>query len=308
MSINLGSIAISNAYVGSSEVAAIYLGGTQIWTSVVTIPIGPNTFKLGGLGGVLDETQVAGKLSGETIDYFVSQSGDIFVSSSTNYQIDNSAFQNDATIVSYIDGGRCDQISSQAFQACSNLVTASFPSATFVGDSAFADCTNLVSASFPSASTIGIEVFRSSGLVTASFPNVTSIPDGAFQSCTSLVTASFPNVTSIGTSSLQGCTSLVTASFPNATANTSNGSIIDIIVTNPGANYTYANVTVSSALGSGVVAYANTSPVGGHGFDPISELGCSHVMYSVEFNGSEDGEIPTDIDFHQKNLVICCVV
>lgn len=89
-----------------------------------------------------------------------------------------------------------------------------------------------------------------------------------------------------------------------ATANTSNGSIIDIIVTNPGANYTYANVTVTSALGNGVVAYANTSPVGGHGFDPISELGCSHVMYSVEFNGSEDGEIPTDIDFHQLGLVI----
>jgi hypothetical protein len=89
-----------------------------------------------------------------------------------------------------------------------------------------------------------------------------------------------------------------------ATANTSNGSIIDIIVTNPGANYTYANVTITTALGNGVVAYANTSPVGGHGFDPISELGCSHVMYSVEFNGSENGEIPTDIDFHQLGLVV----
>lgn len=89
-----------------------------------------------------------------------------------------------------------------------------------------------------------------------------------------------------------------------ATAQTSNGSIIDIIVTNPGANYSYANVTVSSTLGSGVVAYANTSPVGGHGFDPISELGCSHVMYSIEFNGSENGEIPTDIDFHQLGMVV----
>ena len=89
-----------------------------------------------------------------------------------------------------------------------------------------------------------------------------------------------------------------------AIANTSNGSIIDIIVTNPGANYTFANVTVSSEIGSGAVAYANTSPVGGHGFDPISELGCSHVMYSIEFNGSEDGEIPTDIDFHQLGLMV----
>jgi hypothetical protein len=89
-----------------------------------------------------------------------------------------------------------------------------------------------------------------------------------------------------------------------ATANTSNGSIIDIIVTNPGANYTYANVVVTSSLGNGVVAYANTSPVGGHGFDPISELGCSHVMYSIEFNGSESNQIPTDIDFHQLGLVV----
>lgn len=89
-----------------------------------------------------------------------------------------------------------------------------------------------------------------------------------------------------------------------AIANTSNGSIIDVVVTNPGANYTFANVTISSAIGNGAIAYANTSPVGGHGFDPISELACSHVMYSVEFNGSEGGEIPTDIDFHQLGLVI----
>jgi hypothetical protein len=89
-----------------------------------------------------------------------------------------------------------------------------------------------------------------------------------------------------------------------AIANTSNGSIIDIIVTNPGANYTYANVSVTSAIGNGAIVYANTSPVGGHGFDPISELGCTHVMYSIEFNGSEGGEIPTDIDFHQLGLLV----
>ena len=53
-----------------------------------------------------------------------------------------------------------------------------------------------------------------------------------------------------------------------------------------------------------MVAYANTSPVGGHGFDPASELGCDHVMYSVEFNGDENGEIPTEIDFHQIGLLI----
>ena len=89
-----------------------------------------------------------------------------------------------------------------------------------------------------------------------------------------------------------------------ATANVVSGVINDIIVTNSGSNYTYANVTITSSLGSGATAEAPTSPVGGHGFDPISELGCSHVMFTSEFNGSEGGIIPTDIDFHQLGLVI----
>ena len=88
------------------------------------------------------------------------------------------------------------------------------------------------------------------------------------------------------------------------TANVVSGVIKDIIVTNPGSNYTYANVSIISSLGSGATAESPTSPVGGHGFDPISELGCSHVMFTSEFNGSEGGLIPTDIDFHQLGLVV----
>ena len=89
-----------------------------------------------------------------------------------------------------------------------------------------------------------------------------------------------------------------------AAADVSDGIINDIIVTNPGSNYTYANVIISSTLGSGAVAEAPASPVGGHSFDPISELGCSHIMFTSEFNGSESDLIPTDIDFHQLGLVI----
>jgi len=88
------------------------------------------------------------------------------------------------------------------------------------------------------------------------------------------------------------------------TASVSNGAITNIAVTNSGSNYTYANVVISSASGNGAIAISPTSPVGGHGFDPISELGCSHVMYTAEFNSSEGGEIPTDVDFHQVGLLI----
>jgi hypothetical protein len=88
------------------------------------------------------------------------------------------------------------------------------------------------------------------------------------------------------------------------TVNVANGSISDIIVTNPGTNYTKANVSITSTKGSGAIAIAPTSPIGGHGFDAASELGISHIMFSIEFDGSEKGNIPTDITYHQLGIVI----
>jgi len=89
-----------------------------------------------------------------------------------------------------------------------------------------------------------------------------------------------------------------------ATANVSNGAIQDIIVTNSGSNYTYANASITSSLGGNSSLFVATSPVGGHGFDPISELGCDHVMLTCQFEGDESGYIPTDIDFHQLGLIV----
>lgn len=85
---------------------------------------------------------------------------------------------------------------------------------------------------------------------------------------------------------------------------TSNGSITDIIVTNPGSNYTFTNVSVTSSLGSNASFIAPISPVGGHGYDSVAELGCSHVMVTCEFDGNEGGLIPTDIDFRQVGLIV----
>lgn len=82
------------------------------------------------------------------------------------------------------------------------------------------------------------------------------------------------------------------------------GLITDVIVTNPGKDYTFAEVSFVSDRGFGAQAVAPTSPIGGHGFDPISELGSQRTMYVVEFNGSEGGIVPTDIDFHQVGILV----
>ena len=87
-------------------------------------------------------------------------------------------------------------------------------------------------------------------------------------------------------------------------ATVANGSISDIVVTSTGSNYTYAQVAINSAIGSGAQAIAPVSPVSGHGYDPVSELGCNRVMITAEFSGSESGLIPTDITYHQIGLLI----
>ena len=81
------------------------------------------------------------------------------------------------------------------------------------------------------------------------------------------------------------------------------GSITDIVVTNSGSNYTYANVAIVTSLGSNASFIAPASPVGGHGYDSPSELGANHVMYSIEFKADESELIPTDITYNQLGLV-----
>ena len=96
-----------------------------------------------------------------------------------------------------------------------------------------------------------------------------------------------------------------------ALANVSNNIVTDIIITNSGNNYTYANVTVTPVTsfgGSGANAVVVLSPIAGNNYDPASELGCNHLMYSVEFNGSEGGNIPTDVQFRQVGLLNYCVL
>lgn len=91
-----------------------------------------------------------------------------------------------------------------------------------------------------------------------------------------------------------------------ATANAvvTNGVITDILVANTGYNYTYANVSITSVLGSGATAIAPVSPIGGHGYNPLSELGARHIMLTCEFKKDESGNLPTDIDFRQLGILV----
>jgi hypothetical protein len=101
-------------------------------------------------------------------------------------------------------------------------------------------------------------------------------------------------------------TVVITGDGQSASANAtiSTGSVVDIVVANTGSNYSYANVSIVSALGSGANLVASISPIGGHGYNPISELGSRNIMLTATFDKSENGNIPTDIDFRQLGILV----
>jgi hypothetical protein len=83
--------------------------------------------------------------------------------------------------------------------------------------------------------------------------------------------------------------------------------VSDVIVTNSGNNYTYSTVTIvpqAGYFGNAATANAVISPIGGHGADPVSELGCNHIMLSIEIDGNENGSIPTDMAFRQLGIIV----
>ena len=88
----------------------------------------------------------------------------------------------------------------------------------------------------------------------------------------------------------------------------SNGAITGIAISNPGSDYTKATVTVThdnastGTAGSGCIARAVISPPGGHGTDPVSELGAFFVAINVQLD-ADDTDITQGNDFRQISIV-----
>ena len=83
-----------------------------------------------------------------------------------------------------------------------------------------------------------------------------------------------------------------------------NGTIKDILITDPGSGYITANVHITSPTGANANAWVFVSPPNGHGSDPFEEFGARNIMVTSTFSGDEAGLIPTDIKYRQIGFVI----
>lgn len=89
-----------------------------------------------------------------------------------------------------------------------------------------------------------------------------------------------------------------------ASVNTTTNTISSITVTNAGSGYTYATVSITdSSGGTGAIGRAIISPPGGHGSDPLYELGGKYVMVNTKLRYDEEGVLPVTNEFRQIALV-----
>lgn len=82
-----------------------------------------------------------------------------------------------------------------------------------------------------------------------------------------------------------------------------NGDIQTISMIEIGQDYTYANVSITSANGTGAVVTPMISPKGGHGSDPIRELGASYVVLNPRIRGTDSNTFPVGNDYRQISLI-----
>ena len=91
---------------------------------------------------------------------------------------------------------------------------------------------------------------------------------------------------------------------------TSLGRVIDVAVLNGGLKHarideTFITPDVTQAPFSGMDAkvHACLPPVGGHGFDPVAELGGYNVMINARFEGAEGGEFSVGNEFRKIGIL-----
>jgi len=87
----------------------------------------------------------------------------------------------------------------------------------------------------------------------------------------------------------------------SAVSRTSSNAVREIVILAPGINYTKCSVTFTGA--GGAAAEAIISPFGGHGSDPVVELGAFNLLTKAKFEGDEGGVIVSSNEYRKIGMI-----
>jgi len=123
---------------------------------------------------------------------------------------------------------------------------------------------------------------------------------GALESVQVTANGSYTNASNITITITGDGTGATAVPRVNVTSNT----LTNIIITAKGSGYTYANVAITTTdSGANGAARAIISPPGGHGKNPLRELGGSRLILNPKLNRTESGYFPVSNQFRQITLM-----
>jgi hypothetical protein len=99
----------------------------------------------------------------------------------------------------------------------------------------------------------------------------------------------------------------ITGDGTNATGlvilDTTTNTVNSIVMSNPGSGYTFASATIIGGGGTGAAVVPVIAPLGGHGSDPVEELGASNILINMRIKGTEADKIVATNDFRQIGII-----
>ena len=148
----------------------------------------------------------------------------------------------------------------------------------------------------------GSAIYISAGLGSGQLANVSAYVGS---SKTLTLTPAFTTTPNSSSSYHIGPKILITGDGTGAKAyaNAGGGQISHINMINVGTGYSKANVQITGTGGTGGKGVARLSPPGGHGSDPVGELGGYNVMLNVRLEGTEGNNFPTNNDFRMIGIL-----
>jgi len=82
------------------------------------------------------------------------------------------------------------------------------------------------------------------------------------------------------------------------------GVIKKIDVVDKGTDYRIATATITGGAGVNAAVIPVISPIGGHGNNPVTELGGAYVMLNTRLIGNDGTDFPVNDDFRKVHLVV----
>lgn len=116
-------------------------------------------------------------------------------------------------------------------------------------------------------------------------------------------------LTNVGTGYTNSSNIIITitgdGSGANAIAriNSTSQTVSSIVMTNRGRGYTFADIAITGGGGSNAAARVMISPPGGHGADPLRELGGSYLILNPRVRSTENGKLVATNEFRQVAII-----